>query len=99
MSIEVEFTSEGYLRLPCELASAHFPNDSVIALLRGREMWLLPTHGTAAGGSLLKQRNGKGDRTVLIWESLEDRPITGPKPAFWDAAQGALRIAIEGSCA
>ncbi len=95
MSIEVEFTEDGYLRLPSEVASEHFPSDGVVALLRGPEMWLMPTHGAASGGCLLKRRNGRGDRTVLIWEALEARNVAGPRPAFWDATQGALRVALE----
>jgi hypothetical protein len=99
MPIEVEFTEDGYLRLPGEIAAAHFPSDGVIALLRGPEMWLMPTHGEASGGCLLKRRNGRGDRTVLIWEALENRPVTGSRLAFWDSSQGALRVALEVPCA
>ena len=95
MPIEVEFTDDGYLRLPGELASKHFPGDGVVALVRGRELWLMPTHGDAAGGNLLKRRNPLGDRAVLIWEALDNHRVSGPRPAFWDAAQGALRVALE----
>jgi hypothetical protein len=97
MAIEVEFTAEGYLHLPGEVAGKYFPTDGLVALVRGPEMWLMPTHGNASGGFLLKRRNGRGDRTVLIWEVLQMRAIAGPRTAFWDEAQGALRVAFEAS--
>ena len=95
MAIEVEFTHDGYLRLSREIASRYFPSDVLVALVRGPEMWLMPTHGNASGGSLLKQRNPHGDKAVLVWEELHARSVTGPRIAFWDEAQGALRVALD----
>jgi hypothetical protein len=95
MPIEVEFTSTGYLRLSSEIARRYFPSDGLVALVRGPEMWLMPTNGSASGGSLLKQRNPRGDKTVLVWEELHAHPVTGPRIAFWDDTQGALRIALD----
>jgi hydrogenase maturation protease len=95
MSVEVEFTSDGYLRLSSEIARRYFPSDGLVALLRGPEMWLMPTHGNAAGGSLLKQRTAHGDKTVLIGEELRTHPVTGFRIAFWDETQGALRVALD----
>ncbi len=97
MPIQVEFTANGYLHLTGEVAARFFPGDGVVAMVRGPEMWLLPTHNSASGGLLLKQRNGRGDRTVLIWEVLHRRAVAGPRIAFWDEAQGALRVALEAS--
>ncbi len=94
MSIEVEFTADGYLRLPSEIASRYFPGDGLVALVRGPEMWLMPTHGNAAGGLLLKQRNMLGDKAVLVWEELHAYSVEGRRIAFWDEAQGALRVAL-----
>jgi hydrogenase maturation protease len=95
VSIEVEFTSDGYLRLSAEIAHRYFPSDGLVAIVRGKEMWLMPTHGNAAGGLLLKQRNARGDKTVLVWEELHAHPVTGHRIAFWDEAQGALRVALD----
>ena len=68
--------------------------DTVLALKRDRELWLLPTRGAAAGGLVLKQRNLDGDRAVLVREVLEDAPVIGARPAMWDERQGALRVAL-----
>lgn len=95
MPIEVEFTGEGYLRMGAEVASRYFPRDGLVALVRGPEMWLMPTHGDGSGGLLLKQRNAHGDRAVLVQEELPPRPVRGWRPAFWDESQGALRVALE----
>jgi hydrogenase maturation protease len=76
------------------VASRYFPNDGLVALVRGPEMWLMPTFGNASGGSLLKQRNPRGDKTVLVWEELGGRRVVGARIAFWDEAQGALRVAL-----
>lgn len=91
---DVLFTSHGYLVLRAEVARAFFPGDTVLALKRDRELWLLPTRGAAAGGLVLKQRNLDGDRAVLVREVLEDAPVIGARPAMWDARQGALRVAL-----
>jgi hydrogenase maturation protease len=95
MSIEVEFTHDGYLRLSSEIASRYFPSDGLVAMVRGPEMWLMPTHGNASGGSLLKQRNSRGDKAVLVWEELHTRTVNGCRVAFWDETQGALRVALD----
>lgn len=93
-SPDVLFTSHGYLVLDADLARTFFPGDTVLALRRDPELWLLPTRGAAAGGLVLKQRNAAGDRAVLVREVLEDAPITGPRRAYWDERQGALRVAL-----
>ena len=91
--VEVEFTERGYLHLTAAAAARFFPNDLLIALVRGNEMWLMPTRGAAGGGLILKQRNAAGDRSVLIWEVLPQHPV-GARPAIWDAERGALRVAL-----
>ncbi len=92
--MNVRITPQGYLHIPATLARQHFPQDVLVALVRGRELWLLPLRGGAAGGLLLKQRNPQGDRSVLIWEVLPPDTPPGDYPAFWDARQGALRVAL-----
>lgn len=93
-SLQIELTASGYLHLSAELAGAYFPNDLLLALVRGPELWLLPTRGPEAGGLLLKQRNARGDRSVVIWEVLPPDTSPGPRPAFWDEQRGALRAAL-----
>lgn len=90
----LEFTPTGYLILPADLAQQYFPKDVLFAVVRGPELWLLPARGPAAGGLLLKQRNAQGDRSVLIWEVLPADFASGTRPAYWDAQQGALRVAL-----
>ena len=90
----VDLANGGQLVGPAALAQEHFPRDVLVVLPRGNEVWLLPTRGPEAGGLLLKQRNLKGDRSVLIWEVLPEGTSTGPKTAFWDEQQGALRMAL-----
>ncbi len=94
MSREVEFTEHGYLVLASDVAREFFPSDTLLALPRGDELWLLPTRGAAGGGLLLKQRNAAGDRSVLVREVLGDQRVASRCPAFWDDAQGALRVAL-----
>jgi hydrogenase maturation protease len=94
----VELTASGYLVLEAHVAQTFFPNDTLLVMPRSRELWLLPTRGAAGGGLLLKQRNPSGDRSVLVSEVLGDQlgatvPV-GRLPAFWDASQGALRVAL-----
>jgi hypothetical protein len=94
---EVLFTSHGYLVLQADVARTYFPGDTILALKRDRELWLLPTRGAAAGGLVLKQRNLEGDRSVLVREVLEDAPVVGTRAAIWDARQGVLRVALIGA--
>ncbi|MBL0938628.1 MAG: hydrogenase maturation protease [Gemmatimonadaceae bacterium] len=91
---QIEITDAGYLVLRADVAHAYFPNDTLLAMLRGEELWLLPTRGAGGGGLLLKQRNPAGDRSVLVREALHDRYVPGVCPAFWDERQSALRVAL-----
>lgn len=93
--MEIELTDRGYLHLPADLARRHFPEDVLVALVRGAELWLLPLRGPAAGGLLVKQRNRQGDRSVLLWGVLPEDTPPGPRAAFWDAKAGALRVALD----
>jgi len=94
--IELELTDQGYLLIPADIAERHFPQDTLLALIKGPELWLLPTRGAAGGGLLLKQRNAKGDRSVLMTEVLPRDTPWGRRMAFWDSENGALRIALSG---
>jgi len=92
--IELEFTQAGYLLLPASIAKEFFPQDTLVVLVKGDELWLLPTRGAAAGGLLLKQRNAAGDRSVLVGPLLSQAVPAGRWPAFWDERAAALRVAL-----
>lgn len=92
--MHVELTQQGSLHIEAAIAQTYFPHNGLVALLRGPELWLLPIRGPAAGGLLLKQRNARGDRSVLIWEVLPPNTAPGTRSAFWDERNGALRVAL-----
>ena len=69
-----------------------FPEDTLLALWRDESLVLLPTRGAAAGGLLLKQRNAKGDRSLLISEVFEFEMPSGTFTAVWDDSLGGLRV-------
>ena len=92
--MELRLTEQGYLHLPAELARRYFPEDVLVILVKPPEVWLLPLRGAAAGGLLLKQRNLAGDRSVLVHEQLPPETEPGLYSAFWDEANGALRLAL-----
>jgi len=91
----VEITAEGQLRMSAEVAAEYFPADALVAVPRGRELWLMPLVGPEGGGLLLKQRNARGDRSTLIWEALPPDPTIGIRPAVWDEDNGALRVDVQ----
>lgn len=93
--VRVTFTDGGSLRLGADVARTYFPADSLVAMPRGDELWLLPLVGPQGGGLLLKQRNPAGDRSTLVREVLpDDDPPVGDRDAVWDDARGALRVAL-----
>lgn len=94
MNATVEITADGQLRLGADVAARYFPADSLVAMPRGRELWLLPLVGPEGGGLLLKQRNRRGDRSALVREALPPDPAVGVRPAVWDDQHGALRVDV-----
>lgn len=91
---QVEFTADGYVRIGAALAAERFPDDALVAVPHGSELWLMPLVGPEGGGLLLKQRNRHGDRSALVWEAFtQDRPV-GVRSAVWDQASGALRVDV-----
>jgi len=91
--VQVELTSTGYLHMTAEIAE-RFPTGTAIVLLRGDELWLMPVSHPGAGGVLLKYRNPRGDRSVLIQEFLPEDEPPGVRNAIWDEEYGALRIPL-----
>ncbi len=95
MTVEIQLTADGSLRMDAAVAETFFPNGVLVPLRKGAELWLLPTRGAAAGGLLLKQSTAAGDRSVLL-RGVLDEPVTpGRRSAAWDAAEGALRVAVD----
>jgi hypothetical protein len=92
--LEIEYTDQGYILLPLHVASQYFPNDVLALMVKGDEVWLLPTRGAVAGGLLLKQRNTAGDRSLLAAPYLPPETRAGRWLAFWDERNGALRAAF-----
>lgn len=94
-SLAVEFTDQGYLRVDAAMAEEFFPGGTAAVLAKDDELWMFPLQSTASGGLVLKQRNPKGDRSVLVREVLADSVPLGSRPARWDDVEGALRITLD----
>lgn len=94
-AFQLEINEQGYLILPLTVAIRLFPANVCVAVWRETELWILPIHSSNAGGFLLKQRNALGDRSVLIHEVLPNDWKSGIYPAFWDAENGSMRIALK----
>lgn len=92
--LQIEVNQHGYLHLSAEIARQFFPEDSLVPLLKEKELRLLPLHRAQGGGLLLKQRNAAGDRSVLLLEVLPESCLGKTFTAFWDEASGALRIGL-----
>lgn len=93
--LRLELTAEGYLRIGREDANRFFPQDTLLALWRDDSLWLLPTRGAAAGGLMLKQRNVRGDRSLLISEVFDFQIPAGYYSASWDDDFGGLRMEVK----
>lgn len=91
---EVNLTARGYLHLPAALARQYFPNDLLIVLARGAELWLLPVEGPGVIGLLLTRRNRAGDRRLFVAKLLPPGTAPGPRRSFWDERSGVLRVVL-----
>ena len=94
-AFQLEITDQGYLIIPQKIAQHLFPEDVCVAIWREPELWILPINNSNAGGFLLKQRNAQGDRSVLIHEVLPNDWKSGVYSAFWDFANGSVRIDLK----
>lgn len=88
----IEITSDGYMRLSKEDAEKFFPEDTLVAIRRDGQLYLLPTRGAAAGGLMLKRRNARGDRSLLVNELFQFQVPEGVFPAVWDDQIAGLRV-------
>lgn len=93
----VEITEAGYLHLPAQLATEHFPTDVLLARRAGNELVLMPVISADNGGLVLKQRNAAGDRSLLINEVLHFEVLSGHFRAHWDHDRAALIVQLESS--
>ncbi len=93
--MQFELTAQGYLILDAAVVAQHFTTGTVIVLHREGELLVMPVHDRTAGGLLLKQRNARGDRSVLVTEFVGDHP-GGLLVGHWDAEGRALHIALGG---
>jgi hypothetical protein len=73
--------ARGSIYLDRELCDLYLPEiQSVAVICRDRRVLLLPLHGNAPGGSLLKMRNARGDRVVHALEFLRSLGIEADAP-------------------
>lgn len=94
--MRVELTPSGYLILDAETSASCFADaPSALVAVRGRELWVVALADGAVGGLILKQRNARGDRSVLVIEQLigEDWEA-GEREAWWDWDERALRVPL-----
>lgn len=89
---KIEITADGYMRLSKEDAERFFPEDTLVALRRDGQLYLLPTRGAAAGGLMLKRRNARGDRSLLVNELFQFQVPAGVFLATWDEQIAGLRV-------
>jgi hypothetical protein len=68
--------------------------DTIILSRRGASLLILPVRNAAAGGCLLKMRNGAGDRVVNAPDFFREQGIDDQAerelPVSWDASQAGL---------
>lgn len=92
--LKCQITETGYLQIPSEIAQRYFTTGAIIAMLQGQNLLIMPVNYVGAGGLILKYRNAKGDRSVLIAEFLPDDVDYGQRDVQWDEKALALRIPL-----
>lgn len=97
MSGETLRLRQGGLYLARAICEKYFLGlESVILLRREQDLLVLPVRHAAAGGYLLKQRNGAGDRVVFAPDffrqnGIEDA-VDRDMPIHWDSMKAALVV-------
>jgi hypothetical protein len=86
---------DGSVYLPAAVVATYFRGiDTVVVMIRGSRLMILPVHQATAGGCLLKRRNAAGDRVAQARDAFLDRGLSHlsiPElPAWWVSAEGAL---------
>ena len=98
--MRVELTPTGSLVIPAQLAQERLGDaDSVLVSAKHGELLVSPIGPRGVGGLILKRRNAKGDRSVLVLEQLpHDQGVpawdSGPRDAAWDPSKGSLRVPL-----
>jgi hypothetical protein len=88
----------GRVLVPCETYEQYLGGAAAAALLeRDGQVFLMPLRGPVAGGSLLKQKNLRGDRVMAAADFLGNRgiePFAGDRNYVvrWVTEAGALLI-------
>lgn len=82
--------------MPAEVAEACFGGaDSVLVGVRDGALWLMALADGAVGGLILKRRNARGDRAVLVIEQLGHAGWeAGVREAEWDEVERGLRVGL-----
>jgi hypothetical protein len=87
----------GRLYLSADACARHFPGSQSVALLRrDGDLLVLPVRQAAAGGYILKQRNGAGDRVVDAPDFFRGEGVADTlvwcEAADWSEADAALAL-------
>ncbi|MEN1705069.1 MAG: hydrogenase maturation protease [Planctomycetota bacterium] len=94
--MRVELNSMGYLLLDAETATACFgAAEGALVEMTGEDLVLTAIGPRAVGGLMLKQRNARGDRSVLVVEQIRGATWSaGQREASWDAGARVLRVPL-----
>lgn len=87
-------SANGYLQIDAKTSESFFPDDHLVAFFRNGCLTLLPTRGPAAGGLLLKRRNPRGDRSLLLSEVFHFAMPVGTFPAYWNPRLCGLEVRL-----
>jgi len=99
--VRVELTATGSLIIPADVAQTYMEgSESAMAATRGDALCVMPIRAHTVGGLIVKQRNARGDRSILVVEQLprcDGVPAwTAGERAFrWDEEEKALRIPLQ----
>lgn len=92
--LKCQITETGYLQIPAEIAQQYFNTSAVIAIVKNQELLVMPVSYVGAGGLVLKYRNAKGDRSVLLSQFLPEDVDIGYREVVWDEEALALRVPL-----
>ncbi|MCA9261642.1 MAG: hypothetical protein KDA61_20635 [Planctomycetales bacterium] len=97
--LTLQLTESGYLRISRDEAESAFPSGTAVAVLRDRQLTLLPTRGDGTGGLIWKYRNSRGDRSLFVGDLFGAAVPAGRYQGRWDAVVGGFHVSLqEGTC-
>ena len=94
---EIEFTESGHVVVPQSVHEHVFEEaeSALVDLDDAENLVVSPVLPNTVGGWILKQRNARGDRSLLAIEWLRKQPWeSGLRRATWDAQQRTMRIPL-----